>query len=398
MFDNFGPYHIARLAAAARSCDLLGIEVASASAEYAWQPTESVPFNRKTLFHVNEGDKKTPQALEERLEEALAGHGTEVLAIPGWSGYHALIALRVALRRGIPIILMSESQEIDFPRARLKEWIKRRYLGLCQAALVGGAPHRAYLVKLGMAGDRIFQGYDIVDNAYFAGRADEARQNAEALRSRLGLPARFFLASARFIEKKNLLRLIRAYASYRQSAVAKAADCRGCLDLVLLGDGELRPQLEALATELGVQKFVHMPGFKQYADLPNYYGLASAFIHASTSEQWGLVVNEAMASGLPVLVSRRCGCSADLVRDGINGFAFDPYDEAGMTALMLKMGADECDLAAMGQSGRELIADWTPETFAEGLVEAASAARSARPVKWGFVDRTILRTLVSLHA
>jgi 1,2-diacylglycerol 3-alpha-glucosyltransferase len=55
-------------------------------------------------------------------------------------------------------------------------------------------------------------------------------------------------------------------------------------------------------------------------------GLASAFIQASTTEQWGLVVNEAMASGLPVLVSERCGCAPDLVKNGVNGYTFDPYD------------------------------------------------------------------------
>ena len=80
-----------------------------------------------------------------------------------------------------------------------------------------------------------------------------------------------------------------------------------------------------------------MPGFKQYDELPIYYGLAGAFIHASTTEQWGLVVNEAMAAGLPVIVSERCGCAPDLVENGRNGFTFDPYDVDALTHLMLKM-------------------------------------------------------------
>jgi glycosyltransferase involved in cell wall biosynthesis len=96
--------------------------------------------------------------------------------------------------------------------------------------------------------------------------------------------------------------------------------------LVIVGDGELRPALEQLRGELGIDARVHLPGFKQYDELPAYYGLASAFVHASRVEPWGLVVNEAMSAGLPVLVSERCGCAPTLVRDGENGWTFDPAD------------------------------------------------------------------------
>jgi glycosyltransferase involved in cell wall biosynthesis len=115
---------------------------------------------------------------------------------------------------------------------------------------------------------------------------------------------------------------------------------------------------------LGVIERVRLPGFKQYDDLPAFYGLAAAFIQASTTEQWGLVVNEATASGLPVLVSERCGCAPDLVTNGINGITFDPYDIEGMIARMLQISGDKCDLAAMGQASRQIIRGWSPETFA----------------------------------
>lgn len=395
IFDNFGPYHIARLTSAARYCNLLGVEVASFSAEYAWQPTTVVEFERKTLFQLDQGDEKSPLALERRLEEAISDYRAELIAVPGWSGYHALIAVRVSLRRSIPVLLMSESQETDLARTWLKEWIKSRYLKLCRAALVGGKPQRAYLEKLGMPGCRIFHGYDAVDNAYFAAGAAEARGRDGILRQQYKLPTRYFLASARFIEKKNLQRLIEAYAVYRQASTRKMDPYESIWHLVLLGDGEMRPHLESLVIEHGLQDFVHLPGFKQYPVLPIYYGLASAFIHASISEQWGLVVNEAMASGLPVLVSARCGCAPDLVRDGINGFTFDPLDVDRMSSLMLKMGKSECDLTVMGQASREIISRWGPQTFAEGLIKAASAALAAAPpTKWSYMDKVLLWMLI----
>src|SRR5262249_59830905 len=104
----------------------------------------------------------------------------------------------------------------------------------------------------------------------------------------------------------------------------RAAAGTAAWKLVLLGEGEQRAKLEGLRDALGLRNDVSMPGFKQYDELPAYYGLASAFVHTSTTEQWGLVVNEAMAAGLPVLVSERCGCGPDLVREGVNGFTFDP--------------------------------------------------------------------------
>ncbi len=79
-----------------------------------------------------------------------------------------------------------------------------------------------------------------------------------------------------------------------------------------------------------------LPGFKPYDELPVYYALANAFVHASTSEQWGLVVNEAIATGLPVIVSNRCGCAPELVNG--NGFTFDPTNEDELTDAAVRDG------------------------------------------------------------
>src|ERR1035441_8598070 len=141
--------------------------------------------------------------------------------------------------------------------------------------------------------------------------------------------------------------------------------------LVLLGDGPLRSALNSQLSTLNLHSHVLLPGFKQYPDLPVYYGLASAFIHASTTEQWGLVVNEAMASGLPVLVSNRCGCATDLVQEGKNGFTFDPCNVEQLAQLMAKISAFQLSsLLAFGDASRQIISNWGPERFAHGLKEA----------------------------
>jgi glycosyltransferase involved in cell wall biosynthesis len=132
--------------------------------------------------------------------------------------------------------------------------------------------------------------------------------------------------------------------------------------------------LKALARSLGVEPHVHWPGFVQYPDLPAYYGLAEAFILASTIEPWGLVVNEAMASGLPVLVSQRCGCAPDLVREGQTGFTFDPEYPDSIAAALQLVSADPAAREAMGRLARAHIAGWSPERFGAGLLEASRMA------------------------
>src|SRR5690606_15009969 len=117
------------------------------------------------------------------------------------------------------------------------------------------------------------------------------------------LPNRYILASGRFIPKKDFASLILALGLYRERL---GRDKSGAWELVILGDGEEREALQQLRDQLDLQGVVHLPGFRGYDDLPTYYALADAFVHPSQREQWGLVVNEAMACGLPVIATEKC--------------------------------------------------------------------------------------------
>jgi glycosyltransferase involved in cell wall biosynthesis len=138
-----------------------------------------------------------------------------------------------------------------------------------------------------------------------------------------------------------------------------------------------------------------MPGFIQYPDLPEYYARAGAFVHASTTEQWGLVVNEAMASGLPVLISNSCGCAQDLVQDGVNGFTFDPTDVHQLAGLMASLSAFQSfRVSEFGAASRAIISDWGPERFAQGMKAAAECALKAGPKQAMLVDRVWLAIMM----
>jgi glycosyltransferase involved in cell wall biosynthesis len=205
----------------------------------------------------------------------------------------------------------------------------------------------------------------------------------------------YFLASNRFVERKNLGRLIRAYAIY----VVSLQEGKEAWSLVLLGDGELRGELEALCGELGIKVFsfqgsvfsrekegdlklnsyrlktppgggcVIFAGFRQIVELPAFYAAAGAFIHSALSEPWGLVINEAMASGLPILSSNNVGAAEGLVIDGETGYLFDPTDLQAISATMQRIAdMPEDRRQQMGESARALVEKKAPLSgFGNGL-------------------------------
>ena len=157
----------------------------------------------------------------------------------------------------------------------------------------------------------------------------------------------------------------------------------------MLGDGPLKSDLCRLISDLRLQKHVHLPGFIQYEELPGYYALANAFVHASTTEQWGLVVNEAIASGLPVIVSNRCGCALELVNG--NGFTFDPTNQHELAARLLEVASlSDQERKHLGDASYRVAANFAPERFGEGLERAASVAMEVLQKRLGVMDRALL--------
>ena len=400
IFDNLGPYHLARLRSSAGVCDLTAIQVSDVSVDYAWKTVgHSEDFPVITLFPTKPSGDISARAMQQRVSLVMNDIRPEIVFIPGWSSRVAFAVLDWCLKQRVPAVVMSESTAWDERRSWWKEWIKARLITLISGALVGGTPHRDYMVQLGMPPGRIELGYDAVDNDYFRQGAEKIRRKTSETGNQSS-PVNYFLASNRFIEKKNLFRLLEAYARYRiASAQLQAKSHPRVLpvpwSLVLLGDGPLREVLRAQISSLNLQNHVLLPGFIQYPDLPAHYALAGAFIHASTTEQWGLVVNEAMASGLPILVSNRCGCVSTLVREGRNGFAFDPFDSEELAVLMQRVSSmTPGEIKAMGTESERIIAEWGSGRFSKGLsdlTQKVSAAAVSRP---GWLARLILRGLL----
>lgn len=382
LIQRVGPYHHARLRALAarRSEPFVVIEYRTTETEYVWSDVcDDGAYPRRKV----KGDAA--------LLDALGELSPSVVVCVGYSDPEIHRAVDWALRRGVTLLTCSDSTYLDERRTWAKEAGKRRLLAAFDAALVAGQRARKYLGHLGVPTERCFQPWDVVDNEHFADGARTARANAAVLRRSHGLPARFFLCVARFVPKKNVERLIAAFAAFA------ATTQRETWGLVLAGAGPLEGALRAQVAAAGLEKRVVFAGLVGYAELPVFYGLAEGFVMPSLSDQWGLVVNEAMAAGLPVLVSSRCGCVPDLVCEGENGSTFDPENADELASRMLQLCAfDDGRRREMGRRSAEIVADFSPEAFAVGLEDAIACAVGKRSRGKGLITPLAVRLLTAL--
>ncbi|MDX1419150.1 MAG: glycosyltransferase family 4 protein [Rubricoccaceae bacterium] len=384
-WPRFGPYHLARLRAAhahvaERGVEVVGFETAGDDALYEWRvERDREPFRREQVFPGRVFEDIPPAEMHAGVVAALDRLDPDAVGIMSYGYPDARAALAWCRRHRRVAVIMMETKADDAERVGWRERVKALIVAQFDAALVGGTPQRAYMEQLGFPPDLIFTTYNAVDNAYFREGAAAARATPDAFQHLPGLGSDepFFLASNRFLPRKNLDRLLRGYGRYR--AMAEAAGERPWR-LLMLGDGRLRPELERIVRDEAIEG-VEFCGFQQIDVLPAYYASAGAFVHSALVDQWGLVVNEAMAAGLPVVVSTGTGCSYDLVRDGENGYRFDPEDVEGLAGCLARVAAPDADRAAMGRRSAEIVEGWAPAAFGRGLWEAVQAgqARADRP-------------------
>lgn len=384
-FTNFGPYHLARLRAlghrlAEQGGTLIAYETAGVEQKYPWQASRGAePFEWTTLFPDSALESIPAAECTDAMRAALDRDQPEALGIVGYVRPESLAMLDWARAAKRPTVLMSESQAIDRPRVWWKEALKGRRVRRFDAALVGGPAHRDYLVSLGLPAERIAFGYNAVDHDAYAAAARAAREHRESMS---GLPARpYFLAVSRFVPEKNLERLVEAFGHYRATAPVDSA-----WDLVLCGAGESEASIEATIQASGVAEAVHRPGFLQASGLAGWYAHAGAFVLPSLSEPWGLVANEAAACSVPLLLSERAGCARTLVPEpvGMTGRLFDPGNRAAITeCLRWIAGLDPAERQAIGRRAEANAAQWGPERFATGTMQALELAIAHRDRRAG---------------
>jgi glycosyltransferase involved in cell wall biosynthesis len=368
LWESFGPHHVDRCEACVVEFgdrfEICGVEIATFDANYQWRGSIGADaFAKITLFPgVVRQEIRTWRCFLRILATCwkLRAKYIFLCNYDAPAIFLAALALRLLGRR---LVIMQDSKFDDKQRYLLREALKSLLYRPYQAALVAGHRTRSYLTFLGIPERRIFIGYDTVSTA-------RIRDCAGAAPAPGGVPheERHFTVVARFVPKKNLGLALDAFAAY----VAQAPGAPRALHLC--GSGELEPALRDQAARLGLAN-VHFRGYLQEHEIAQVLASSLALILPSVEEQHGLVINEAIAMGVPVLASDNCGARDLLVRSGVNGYIFEPDNAEGLAHFMRLLDEDREEWARLAQGAHrfEAAADTSFFVDAVGQVLASFA-------------------------
>jgi glycosyltransferase involved in cell wall biosynthesis len=260
------------------------------------------------------------------------------------------------------------------PPSSTKQFFKKSVLKPLFARTAG-------FLSIGRHNAEFYRSYDVpknkihltpyaVDNQYWLSQADALLSHKSDLKQSLGFDRKspIVLFSGKLVPIKRPMDLLRAFETLAESLNA---------GLVFLGDGELRGDLEAYARERSL-KNVRFVGFKNQTEMAPYYSMADVFVLPSSFEPWGLVVNEALCFGLPVIASDKVGAAGDLVQDGVNGFVYPAGDVVALAERLHDLLAKADRRSTMGIASRELIGHWGYPEVLVGILKSLDAVTGSR--------------------
>ena len=294
-----------------------------------------------------------------------AGRYDAVIFMTGWGAFSALLGMATCRLFRIPFFLYGDS---SFPlpenswRRRIRARLMSLLMRLTTGFMVSGVLNADYYRHYGADPSRFFLLPWAVDNERFASAAQMGQDERRKLRAQYGIAedAIVFLFSAKLVERKDPFTMLKAFERMR---------LRDRAALLFMGDGVLREPLARYAREHSLDS-VHFTGFVNQTALPTHYAMADVFVLPSLVEPRGAVINEAMAVGLPVVVTDRCGSIGDIVLGGDNALIYPAGDTEALTAIMENLSEEPELRARMGCRSREIIATWT---FARGVQGVKSA-------------------------
>src|SRR5262245_38565989 len=298
----------------------------------------------------------------------------DVAVIPGWSMPTSVAAAMACRGRRIPYVTFSETHD----RSPRPAWLRmtkkvalRPIVAGASAWLATGTLSERFLAAHGADRARIFRFANTPDVDAVAAQAGAARARRGETRASLGVPADAVVALfvARLIGAKDPATLLEAQALLEGKG--------GAPWLVLVGDGAEAGALRELASQRALRQVV-FAGTREPKDLPAIYAAADLFVLPSRHEPWGVVVNEAMAAGLPVVLSDRVGAAEDLLVDGSNGRLVPAGDAARLVAAIGEIAGDAGLRTRMGAESRRIVADWGYGPSVRGFVDAVTTAAGRR--------------------
>lgn len=244
-------------------------------------------------------------------------------------GMRTLIGKVYGRMHGVPVIpWVCLSPHTERSNSRMRETFRRWLIHGAPAICTNMSEASRYLVgSLGVPPDKIFQTPYTVDVEKYHERVESFRVGAAGLRNELGLSGAVFLYVGQMTPRKGLGELARGIKYLSTSYRSRCS-------FLFIG-GELPPHVRE-TLDRNTIRHVGIP-FVQPGELPRYYAVADAFVFPSLEDEWGIVLNEAAAAGVPLVASRFASATAELVKHGHNGLVFDPHDPSEIARTLAEI-------------------------------------------------------------
>jgi glycosyltransferase involved in cell wall biosynthesis len=332
VWENFGPMHDDRCAAVAHAepgARVIGLQFTARSEAYDWQPRAGEGFEKITLLEKTDASLIGIIACAVKLIRTCMKLDATHVFFCHYERPAIAIAALILRILGKRIFLLYDSKFDDYPRYIRREFLKSFWLWPYRGAVVASGRTKDYLRFLGMRLETIQFGYNTISLA-------RIRQDAGVSPAPGGcaFQMRHFTIVARLIEKKNLETVLKAYALYAQS-------CENPRALRLFGAGPLEATLREDVRRENIEHLVRFEGFQQADAIGKALGSSLALLLLSKEEQFGFAIIEALAMGVPVLISPACGAHDEFVRDSVNGFVVEADNPRGMAFFMDLLARDE---------------------------------------------------------
>jgi len=336
---------------------------------YQWLNNKS---KRPGLLNFNGYD--TPEIVDIINREKF-----DAFLIQGWNTKSMWQAIRACWKTNTPLLVRSDSHlhtSTSFLKRAVKELIYPYFIKKFFACLAVGKWSEGYFTHYGAK--RIIFSPHFVDNLWFAQESAKWISHASEIRQEFGIPLRsiVFLFAGKFEGKKRPLDFLRALEKVLMRNISNNK-----VHVLMVGDGALRKSCEEFARERSLP--VSFAGFLNQTEMPKAYAASNVLVLPSDGrETWGLVVNEAMASGLPAIVSDQVGCGPDLLKCGQTGFTF-PFGDTSSLADKMYQIIIENSVEEMGKNAKEHIANYSVDRAAQGVIQAVAQVESCSEIQGG---------------
>jgi len=345
---------------APKNCEIYVVQLAKNEISRKSLPDSDYPYSYPyTLLFNSYQEEINPVKKVFALLNFIFRYNPDLINVTGYSvDISMTLAIFFGRLLGKKVVISTESTVIEQTRNRIKEFVKSLIVKSAHGFICFGTTSEDYILNLGAKKNQILENKSaVVDDKYILNRFKLAKANNLRIP---GINTKYnFIFVGRLVEVKNLPLLIQAFENIKKQ-VSQANDW----GLVILGDGDLKDELVMLNSHIPSLYFLPSVSWNE---VPDYFAVSSVLVLPSTSEAWGLVVNEAMICGLPVIVSDHCGSAKDLVKE--NGIIFKSENLESLQNAMEYMILNTEKLQIMGENSKRIIKDFCVDKVSKRIVE-----------------------------